>query len=531
MTHVAWPFRQGAGKLKPAMRLGIDFGTTRTVVAAAREGRYPVAAFDTGHGFVDFVPGLAVGMQSGMALGWDAVERLSGDAPSALRSIKRVVSALSPDDAVSALFGTPTALALTTDYLIGLRRMIVERSNLDVDPAEPLEAMVAVPAGASTRQRFLTMEAFTRAGFRVTGMLNEPTAAAIEYAHRTLGALSRRSPKRYVVVYDLGGGTFDTSAVSLAGRRYELMATEGISELGGDDFDQAILDLALESAGLDEGTLTSVGRARALELCREAKEGLSPATRRMLIDLGSVIEGLPAVTIETSHVYQRVEPLVRRTLALLDRVFAQLVAHGIDPNNPRELGAVYLVGGATAFPLVGKLLREAFGRKVQLAAEPHAATAVGLAIAGDPEADIYVREAVTRHFGVWREGDGGRDKVFDPIFTKGTISDSGEHIVERHYSPVHAVGHLRFLECSELGELGQPAGDLTPWCDLFIPYVPELADRPDLGALSQARHLPEGSEHVVERYAYERDGKVRVAVENVTRGFRREFVLGAPSAR
>lgn len=513
------------------MRFGIDFGTTRTVVAMAIEGRYPVAAFDTGRGFVDFVPGLAVGSQAGMSLGWDAAERLSTDAPSALRSIKRVVSNLSPDDTVSALFGHPTALALMTDYLLGLRRLLIERSNLDVDPEEPFEAMVAVPAGASTRQRYLTVEAFTRAGFRVLGMLNEPTAAAIEYAHRTLGSLSRRSPKRYVVVYDLGGGTFDTSAVSLAGRRYELMATEGISELGGDDFDEAILQLALDEIGENSAKLDSVARARALELCREAKETLGPSTRRMLIDLGHAIEGLPSVTLETSVLYERVEPLVRRTLSLLDRVFEQLVGHGIDPNNPRELGAVYLVGGATAFPLVGRLLREAYGRKVQLAAEPHAATAVGLAIAADPAADIYVREAVTRHFGVWREGDGGRDKVFDPIFTKGSISDSGEHVVERHYSPVHPVGHLRFLECSEIGHRGEPAGDLTPWCDLFIPYVPEFAERRDLNVLAGERHLAEGAEQIVERYAYGRDGKVRVAVENVTRGFRREFVLGAPSAR
>jgi molecular chaperone DnaK (HSP70) len=508
------------------MRLGIDFGTTRTVVAAATDGRYPVAAFDTGHGFSDFVPGLAVASLTDLSLGWDAVDRFTSEAPSALRSIKRVVSGLSPDDAVSALAGAPTALQLMTGYLSSLRHMLLERSNLDISADEPLEAMVAVPANANTRQRYLTMEAFTRAGFRVLGMLNEPTAAAIEFAHRSLGGVSRRSPKRYVVVYDLGGGTFDTSAVSLSGRRYDLMATEGISELGGDDFDEAILELALETSGTHPSELGSVQRARALELCREAKECLTPSTRRMLIDFGSIIEGMPHVTLDTSVLYERVTPLVQRTLALIDRVFEQLVRHGIDPNNPRELGAVYLVGGATAFPLVGRLLREQYGRKVQLAAEPHAATAVGLAIAADPAADIYVREAVTRHFGVWREGDGGRDKVFDPIFTKGSLSETGEHVVERHYSPVHGVGHLRFLECSELGAHGQPAGDLTPWCDLFIPYVPELAERADLSSLAAQRHLREGSEHVVERYAYERDGQVRVAVENITRGFRREFLLG-----
>lgn len=513
------------------MRLGIDFGTTRTVVAAATKGRYPVAAFDTGHGFVDFVPGLAVGSTTGVALGWDAVDKLSTPTPSALRSIKRVVSNLSPDESVSGLLGNPTALELTTNYLVGLKRLLIERSNLDIDPEEPFEAMVAVPAGAGTRQRYLTMEAFTRAGFRVLGMINEPTAAAIEYAHRTLGGLARRSPKRYVVVYDLGGGTFDTSAVSLTGRRYELMASEGIAELGGDDFDSAILDLSLESLGLAQQNLGSVDRARALELCREAKEALGPSTRRMLVDLSTVVSGLPAVTLETALLYERVEPLVRRTLNLLERVFQRLIEHGIDPDNSRELGAVYLVGGGTAFPLVGRLLREIYGRKVQLSVEPHAATAIGLAIAADPEADIFVREAVTRHFGVWREGNGGREKIFDPIFTKGQISESGEHVVERRYSPVHAVGHLRFLECSELGSQGQPGGDLTPWCDLFIPYVPELAEHADLGALAQHRHLPEGAEHIVERYAYGRDGKVRVAIENTTRGFSREFVLGAPNAR
>ena len=513
------------------MRLGIDFGTTHTVVAAATDGRYPVAAFDTGHGFASFVPGLATGSRASLSVGWDALDRLSGTTPSALRSIKRTVSTMSPDQEVRALEGWPTALELTTRYLERLRHLLVERSNLDITKGEPLEVMIAVPANASTRQRYLTIEAFRRAGFQVLGMLNEPTAAAIEYAHRSLGVLSRRSPKRYVVVYDLGGGTFDTSAVSLSGRRYDLIATEGISELGGDDFDQIILELALEKIGHPRGALDSVAEARALEACRSAKETLTSASRRLLVDLGAALEGRDAITLDVAVLYQRVEPLVSRTLDLLDRVLSMLTEHGIDPSNPRELGAVYLVGGGTAFPLVGRRLRERYGRKVQLAPEPHAATAIGLAIAADPEADVYVREAVTRYFGVWREGDSGVEKVFDPIFVKGAFSESGEHAVERRYSPVHAVGHLRFLECSEIGEGGKPAGDLMPWGDLYIPYVPELEKRGDLAEMAALRHLPEGSEHVIERYAYERDGRVRVAVENVNRGFRREFVLGAPVER
>src|SRR5262249_59303721 len=118
-----------------------------------------------------------------------------------------------------------TALELATEFLAGLRQALAERSNLALPGSrtspgsrEPLEAMVAVPANASSAQRWLTLEAFRRAGFSPVGMLNEPTAAAVELAHRHLGELTRRSPKRYVIVYDLGGGTLDTSAVSLAGR-------------------------------------------------------------------------------------------------------------------------------------------------------------------------------------------------------------------------------------------------------------------------------------------------------------------------
>jgi molecular chaperone DnaK (HSP70) len=509
------------------MRLGIDFGTTRTVVAAAVNGRYPVAVFETPAGFSDFVPGMAALSNETLAFGWEALGTLASGASGAVRSIKRAVSRLSPDDPLDAIGGSRrSALELTTDYLLGVRKMIVESSNLDVDPAEPLEAMIAVPANASTRQRYLTLEAFRRAGFRVLGMVNEPTAAAIEYAHRNLGAVGRRSPKRYVVVYDLGGGTFDTSAVSLAGRRFELIASEGISQLGGDDFDEIIVRLALDQAGLREAELPPVSRTRLLEACREAKEALSPSSRKMLIELGEHVPGAPAITLDLAEVYAETRWLVDRTLELSQRVFARLAEHGIDADNPRELGAVYVVGGATAFPAVGKALRELYKRKVQLAPQPHAATALGLAIAADPEAGLFVREAVTRHFGVWREADAGRDKVFDPIFGKGALPENGDLTISRSYRPVHAVGHLRFLECSELGEQGQPSGDLTPWGEILFPYDPALCDHGDLAPLAQARRPEIAGQEIVETYRYGRDGKVTVAIQNRTHGYERRFVLG-----
>jgi len=511
------------------MRLGIDFGTTRTVVAAVVDGRYPVAVFETPRGFAEFVPGLAVRGRTDLALGWDAAAGIGADSQAIIRSIKREAGGRRPDERLRDLGIDRTALELTTEYLRFLRRMLIERSNLELDELEPLEAMVAVPANASTSQRYLTVEAFKRAGFRVLGLINEPTAAAIEYAHNHLSALGKRSPKRYVVVYDLGGGTFDTSAISLVDRRFDLIASEGIGRLGGEDFDAVLLELALAAGGVDPAELSAVRRAQLLEICREAKEALQPATRKLTIDFGGVA-GLDLVTLEMAAVNEACLPLVLRTLELLDRILARVSEHGIDPGNTRELGGVYLVGGGTGFPLVGKLLREQYKRKVLIAPQPHAATAVGLAIAADPEAQVFVREAVTRHFGVWREGEAGRNKIFDPIISKGTLPEGGSLSVERRYRPVHAVGHLRFLECSEMDELGEPRGDMTPWGDILFPYDAALAERSDLSGVPLDQRLVGDEVEIVERYGYGRDGAIWISIENATRGYSRRYVLGQPGA-
>src|SRR5439155_23363797 len=105
----------------------------------------------------------------------------------------------------------------------------------------------------NSNQRFLTLEAFRRAGFQVRGLLNEPSAAGIEYAHHVLsaGALARCE---LVVVYDLGGGTFDASVISMAARRHEVVRSAGIAQLGGDDVDTLLLDLAQEQARVHDWT-------------------------------------------------------------------------------------------------------------------------------------------------------------------------------------------------------------------------------------------------------------------------------------
>ena len=520
------------------MRLGIDFGTTRTVVASAQGGRYPVVTFESPHGYSDYIPGIAALDDQALRFGWPAVEILEQRPTAAIRSVKRRLSGLAPEEPVEIGPGALSALDLATGYLKELRRALLDDSNLDLDGGEPLEAMIAVPANASTRQRYLTLEAFARAGFHVLGLVNEPTAAAIEFARHNLGAIGRRSPKRYVVVYDLGGGTFDVSAVSLAGRRFELISSEGIVELGGDDFDELILRMSLEAAQLEPSELSPPERVRMLEACRQAKESLNPSSRRLLVELEHEDKSRSPgerqaptrheVVLDASAVHEAAQPLVDRTLSLVNRIFATLAHQGIDPSNPRELGALYAVGGATAFVPVMRSLRQHFKHKLCAAPQPQASTAIGLAVAADPDSGILVREAVTRHFGVWREAEAGREKVFDPIFSKDSRSADDALVATRSYRPAHSVGHLRYLECSELAENGRPAGDLTPWGEIFFAYDPAFEKVSDYSELPLERRSDLDREEIAETYRYLADGAVEVQIENRARGLSRSYTLGSP---
>ena len=292
--------------------------------------------------------------------------------------------------------------------------------------------MIAVPANANSNQRFLTLEAFRRAGFQVRGLLNEPSAAGIEYAHhaRRAGPSARRE---LVVVYDLGGGTFDASVISMAARRHEVVRSAGIAQLGGDDMDTLLLDLALEQAGVQDWTAAE--RVRLLEECREKKEGLHPNTRRLAIDLARGREGAGTVVVSTSAFYERCQPLVARTIATLEEAM-----QGFDWG---AVAALYVVGGASALPLVGRLLRERYGRKVRTSPYPHAATAIGLAIAADQEAGYQLRERFTRHFGVWREAEDGRAVAFDVVFAKDQPAAGARGGAPHLHPPVSADAHHR----------------------------------------------------------------------------------------
>lgn len=510
------------------MRLGIDFGTTRTVVAAVEDGNYPVCTFSWNHETKDFIPSLVAVKNGTLHFGWDAVDHLNDPDARCLRSIKRLAGRLRPEDPLDLGPGLSfTMLDVLSLFFRHVRSMIMSGGSLLLDDPAEIEVEVATPANANSNQRYVTIEAFRRAGFKVMGAMNEPSAAAVEFAHRYLRNLGPKSPKKYVVVYDLGGGTFDTSVVGLAGRNFDVIAYQGVARLGGDDFDEVILDLVLESLGRSKEELDFGGLARLLEECRERKEGLKTTTRKMAVDPSSVYPGEEPVVIGTDQVYQRCGPLIERSLDELRSLLSRLPDEGIDPDDTRTLAAIYLVGGSVSFPPVSRRLREGYTAKVKVSPYPHAATAIGLAIAADPSLEIRVRESVSRHFGLWREHEEGREKVFDPIFFKDRQVDleAGALKTTRTYHPVHNVGHFRFLECSSLGKGGEPEGDIALWKDAYFPYDPELKESADLSETPVERRPELSSQEVVETYAYDEHGKVSVEIENRTSGYCRVFDL------
>ncbi|RJR40688.1 MAG: Hsp70 family protein [Desulfobacteraceae bacterium] len=511
------------------MRFGIDFGTTRTVAAAAENGNYPVCTFTWKGEQKEYIPSLVAVKGDSVFFGWEAVEILNEPGVYVLRSMKRVTQQFNPEAIleISPDFHI-SMLDLVTLFLRHVMQMLKKNGNLLLKKSARIEAMVATPANAGSNQRYLTLEAFRRAGFAVLGAMNEPSASAVEFAHRYLSNLGPKSPKKYMVVYDLGGGTFDTSAVALAGRNFEVIGHEGIGRLGGDDFDEVILDMTLAALGRSREELTSSEKARLLEECRERKEGLKANTRRMVVDPGPGICEESPVVIETREIYARCEDLVRQSIEKLEEVISGLKSLSVDLEDPRSLAAIYLVGGSVSFPPVARKVRELYGNKVKVSPFPYAATAIGLAIAADPDARISMRESISRHFGVWREQQQGRDKVFDSIFIKDRKVDEETGVVEvtRNYRPVHNIGHFRYLECSSLGSFGEPVGDIALRKEAFFPYDPSLCDRKDLSRIPVESRPDLLNQEVTETYAYEPDGRIRVAIENRTAGYRKVFDLG-----
>jgi molecular chaperone DnaK (HSP70) len=194
-----------------------------------------------------------------------------------------------------------------------------------------------------------------------------------------------------------------------------------------------------------------------------------------------------------------------------------------------DLAGIYVVGGASDLPIVGRVLRERFGRRVHRSPYPSAAVAIGLAIAGDRAADFALVDRYSRTFGVFRESEKGRAVTFDPIFAPDTVlptRNAAPLTEKREYRAAHNVGHYRFFECNALEPGGKPQGDMTVFSDIRFPFDAGLVERGDLASVPIQRSDALGP-RIEESYSLDDHGIVQIVIRNVDAGYERSFRIEA----
>ena len=489
------------------MRIGIDFGTTRTVVAMADRGNYPVLAFDDADGdAVDFVPTVAADTPDGLRYGFEAIAAGRAGAP-VLRSFKRHLAdpGVSFDDLVTVGATTLPLVDVVAGFAGALERAIRTASNVVAEAAgAELHAVLGVPAHAPSAQRMITLEAFARAGFTIDGMMNEPSAAAFEYTHRYPKSITSR--RNDVIVFDLGGGTFDASLVRVDGREHRILSSVGDPRLGGDDFDDVLAEVALRTAGRQGAPTPTL-----LDEARTVKEQIVPQTKRLTLE----VEGAP-VAVAVDDFYRASSPLVDAALGVMSPL---LTGDGLDTTSDAELAGMYLVGGGSGLPLVPRTLRERFGRRVHRSPHPSASTTIGLAIAADPDSGYRLFDRLTRGIGVFREGDAGGSIVFDLVVggSAGLPDAGSELVITRRYRAAHDIGRFRFVEVSGVDEHGAPSGDIAPYTEIDFPFDERLRDGRDLASMEPQR--TDAGPLVEERYLIDANRVVHITITDLDSGF------------
>ena len=531
------------------MDLGLDFGTTHTVVAYADRGNYPVVAFlDENDDTHDHFPTVVADDAGALVYGFTALEAARRGMPFA-RSFKRLLAQprVTPDSVVHIGDRNVPLLEVLTGFFRALREALHTASSiegrLDETGGGP-RTVLGVPAHANSTQRFLTLEACRRAGFEVVGMVNEPSAASFEFAHRQARSITSR--RNLVIVYDLGGGTFDASLLKLEGTSHEVLDSFGVNRLGGDDFDEVLAAAALRAAGRARDELAGESWAALLEECREAKEGLTPQSRRVTVEVPAAAgAGARVVTVAVDDFYDAATSLVEATTAAMEPLVRSLASPTDEGTELEGVAGIYIVGGASALPLVPRLLRARFGRRVHRSPMPSASTAVGLAIAADPSAGFSLRDRLSRGFGVFREREGGAAVSFDSVLDRSLVTSdvvagpsSADHVVvTRRYQAAHNIGWFRFVEYSAVDDQGEPRGDLAPVADIVFPFDPELQrvhplreeDAAPGSVILESTPIVrrEDGPLVEERYTVDPAGIIAVSLTDLTTGYRQEHVLQA----
>ncbi|MDU8607592.1 Fe-S protein assembly chaperone HscA [Pseudomonas syringae group sp. 247E2] len=356
------------------LAVGIDLGTTNSLVAAVRSGLSEPLADAEGQVILPsavryHADRVEVGQSAKIAASQDpfntvlSVKRLMGRGLTDVKQLGeqlpyRFVGGESHMPFIDTVQGPKSPVEVSADILKVLR----QRAEASLG-GELVGAVITVPAYFDDAQRQATKDAARLAGLNVLRLLNEPTAAAVAYG------LDQKA-EGVVAIYDLGGGTFDISILRLTGGVFEVLATGGDTALGGDDFDHAIANWIVTDAGLSADIDPSAQRSLLQAAC-SAKEALTDA------ESVEVAYGDWRGTLTREALNALIEPMVARSLKACRRAVRDT---GIELE---EVEAVVMVGGSTRVPRVREAVAELFGRQPLTQIDPDQVVAIGAAIQAD----------------------------------------------------------------------------------------------------------------------------------------------------
>ena len=345
--------------------IGIDLGTTNSCVCVYEGGEAKVIANAEGGRTTPSV----VAFKNGEMLVGSKAKHQAVINPETISSIKRLMGT---NEKVKANGKNYSPEEVSAMILGDLKKTAESYLGEDVK-----EAVITVPAYFNDAQRQATKNAGKIAGLDVKRIINEPTAAALAYG------LNKQDKNEKILVYDLGGGTFDVSILELGDGVFEVLSTSGNNHLGGDDFDNKLVDYIIESINKEEKVDLSkdkMAMQRIKEAAEQAKKDLSSMTSTQIsLPFIAQVDGAP-VNFEMDITRAKFEELTRDLVdSTLEPVRKALKDAKL---TKKDIDKVLLVGGSTRIPRVQELIKEELGKEPSKGVNPDEVVAMGAAIQG-----------------------------------------------------------------------------------------------------------------------------------------------------